>query len=294
MYVLYLDVLFIINLVMDIIIFFLVSIIINFKVKKSNLVVSGIIASFIYCIFSVTPVLKDIPSIVYSFAVPVLPVLYLFKPNNITKFTKCYIVSMMTAMLLGGATFSLWFLLGNNIGDIRDISIWIIIAIAIILAGSFYFLFYNIRRRFILPNFEYEIKFIRNNKELVLKAILDTGNLLYTPITHRPVIVVYYDDIKELMTDKEEIIAKKYCNNIQELLENEQVNHIKHIIPFNSVGNSSGVITGIEVDKIKINRIGYCGDFKNCIVGVAMSPLFKEGSYKVLLHPAYILEEVWG
>ncbi len=292
MYVLYVDVLFAINLIMDTIIFFLVSILINFKVKNSSLIIAGMMASFVYCVFLLTPLLKDIPSIIYSSIIPVVPILYLFRPNNRAKFIKYYMVSMMVAMLLGGGTFSIWFLLGNNIDDIGEISVLIIAIIAILLAGSFYFLFYNIRRRFILPSFEYQIKFIRNNKELILKSILDTGNLLYTPITHKPVIVVYYDDIKELMTKTEEFVSKKYCGSIQELLETDNMNCIKYIIPFNSVGNSSGVIIGIEVDEIKINRVGYSKSFKNCVVGVAMSPLFREGNYKALLHPEYILEEV--
>ncbi len=292
MYVLYLDVLFIINLLMDIIIFSLVSTIINFKVKKCKLVVSGIIASSIYCIFSVTPWLKDIPSIMYAGIIPVVPILYLFKPINGTKFIKYYIISMMVAMLLGGSTFSLWFLLEHNIDNISGISICIIIGIAMLMAGSFYFLFYNIRRRFILPNFEYDIKFIRNNREVVLKSILDTGNLLYTPVSHKAVIVVYYDDIKELMTNMEKFISEKYYNNIHELLQSKRGNYIKYIIPFNSVGNSDGVIIGIEIDEVKIKRVGYNNSFQNCVVGVAMSPLFKEGNYKALLHPEYILEEV--
>lgn len=297
MYVLYLDVLLVINLVMDIIIFAIVSIIMNTKVKKFSLIVSGAIAAFTYCMFIVTPILKDIPSIMYAIIVPVLPILYLFRPNKLNIFIRYYIVSMMVAMLLGGMAFSLWSLLGNDIGDISGISIWMLVSIIIFLGGSFYLLFYNIRRRFILPSFEYQTKFIRNGKELVLKSILDTGNLLYTPINHKPVIVVYYDDIVELMTDSEEKVCKEYCNNMQRLLEHRDKHLIRYIIPFNSVGSSNGLIPGIEVDRIEINRGRYnecrCDSiFENCVVGITMSPLFRQGSYKALLHPEYILEEV--
>lgn len=291
MYVIYMDVLFLINFIMDTIIFWIVSMLVNEPIRIKKIVIGGILGAGLYCLLIVIPILQYVPYSIYSLFIPVMPILYIFRPVHIKQLLKYYLVAMLIAALLGGVTFSLWYMLGSSHKTINDLSIVVLISIGLGIGFIFYMGFYCIRRRFIFPLFEYKIKFINNDKETIVNALLDTGNCLYTPVTHRPVIIVEYDRAKILLTEKEQQLYEQFSDNLLELVQMN--NHaMKHIIPFNSVGCEEGMILGIEIDEMILEKMSLQRHFYKCIIGIVQMPLFNDHSYKALLHPEYILGEV--
>lgn len=291
MYVIYMDVLFLINFIMDTIIFWIVSMLVNEPIKMRKIVMGGILGAGLYCLLIVIPFLQYVPYSIYSLFIPIIPILYVFRPIHVKQLLKYYLVAMLIAALLGGITFSLWSMLGQDYRAINDLNIVILIGIGLGIGFIFYIAFYSIRRRLILPIFEYKIKFINNNKEATVKALLDTGNCLYTPVTHRPVIIVEYDRAKVLLTEKEQQLYEEFSDNLLELVQMK--NHaMKHMIPFNSLGCEEGMILGIEIDEMILEKMSIQRHFYKCVVGIVQMPLFNDHSYKALLHPEYILGEV--
>ena len=291
MYVVYVDVLFCINFIMDTIIFWIVSMLVNQPIKVKRMMVGGLLAAILYCMLIVVPFLQYVPYSIYSFFLPVLPILYIFKPIHIKQLVKYYLLSMLVAALLGGTTFSLWYMLGNDSRVINELHIFMLIGIGIMMGLAFYISFYYIRRRFILPTFEYQLQFIQKDRKVMVKALLDTGNCLYTPITHRPVIVVEYDVVKMLFTKEEQRVYERFLGKLVEV-EPFDDDMIKHLIPFNSIGCESGMILGVEIDEMILEKMPTQKHFNKCIIGIAQMPLFNDHSYKALLHPEYIIGEV--
>ena len=287
MYVVYIDILFLINVIMDMIIFYIATMLLNRAIRCLRIIKGSILAALIYCLLLYVPALQKPSYILYALFIPALPILYIYKPIHIREFLKIYLVCTGVACLIGGVTFSLWSIGGASAG-INTMSIIWLIAIGLSIGGSFYLTFYNIRKRFLLPLFEYDIKIINADKEISVKSILDTGNCLYTPIGHRPVIVVTYDALKGLFTNEQACLLSEYKNNILELIGKGDFK-LSYIIPFNSVGCKAGVLLGIEVDQINIRRNNLEKSVDKCIIGITFNNLFHDKSYNALLHPDFIL-----
>ncbi len=289
MYVIYLDVLILINLIMDMIIFIISTMIINKVVPFKKILIGSILASIMYCIFAITPLMRDVPAILYSVFIPLPAILIIFKPYNIKTLIKEYLVCTFVAALIGGITFSIWSRMGLRLESIWNINIWILLLIGAMVGCCFYLSFYHIRRRFILPEFEYNMVLVRNGIEVGLKSLLDTGNCLYTPMTHKPVVVAEYKCVDVLMTENEKKFCEKYADNIESILTDDIMQDIKYLIPFSSVGCKGGMLIGIEVDSMTIKKYDFRKKYRNCIIGVSITPISSDRSYTALLHPQYIL-----
>lgn len=289
MYVVYMDILFLINVIMNSIIFCIVTMILNKHIKVMRLIIGSIIGALLYCMLIVFPVLQGLPYGVYTLTIPILSILYIYKPLDLKAFIKIYLICTGVAFLIGGATFSLWYVVGYN-QPLYAVSIFYMLSIGLLVGGCIYLSFYMLRRRLIMPLFEYDIEIKCKDKEIHLKSILDTGNCLYTPISHRPVVVITYDAFKQLLTSEEKEVIESCHYNVQEMLKYNE-HGPKYIIPFNSIGCESGMLWGMEVDEMNICKTHFKRHIPKCIVGIAFGPLFSDQAYKALLHPDFIMNE---
>lgn len=285
MYVVYLDVLFTINLYMNLIILSISSLILNSALKKKKWFCAGLQITVFYCISLLVPGLQKLPTLAVVLILPTGSLLYLYRPTHLKEFLKVYVVHFLAAFLLGGTSFGIWNILGYSKWG-HKMGAYYIIGIATIVYILFYISFYSIRMRLILPHFEYDIQLIRGNQNLQLKAFLDTGNTLYTPISHKAVIIVTYEAVKGLLTEEEELFfnRKETEDVVRDGLERGW-----KLIPFNSMGCSEGVLLGIACDELVIFRGGLSQSFSGCIAGISKVNLFKNQHYQALLHPEFIV-----
>lgn len=77
----------------------------------------------------------------------------------------------------------------------------------------------------------YDVIICCNGRNVCIKALLDTGNLLFDPISGRKVHIIEYEAVKDIV-DKEKGFYR--------------------VIPFNSVGKSRGLLDAVEVDGLEI------------------------------------------
>ena len=294
MYVIYIDLLFIINWSMDILIFYCVTLVLNKKIKHWRIIIAGMIAALLYCMLVISPILQSIPHWVYTLFIPMCSILYLYKPCNLKVFLKIYILSMMIAAVFGGLIFNIWYTFGNSIQEINSLGICMLIGIGLVIAYLFYSGFYFLRRRFIFPAFEYQLKIKNYGLTYELNALLDTGNLLYTPISHLPVIVIEYETMKHILTDTQRINFERYRKSSDKEIEEGLIRgecKPDMLIPFNSVGCKSGYLLGFQVEEVIIKRLAGEKIISNCVIGISNETLFSDREYHALLHPEFILEE---
>lgn len=294
MYVIYIDVLFVINWSMDILIFYCVTLILNKRIKHWRIIIAGMIAALLYCMLVISPILQSIPYSIYTIFIPIFSILYLYRPHSFRTFFKIYLLSVMVAAVFGGLIFNIWYTVGPYFQVIDSMGISTLIVIGIIIASIFYYGFYFLRRRFILPSFEYQLKLKNNGQYTELSALLDTGNLLYTPISHLPVIVVEYRSVKAILTETQRINYEKYKNSSDAEIEEGLVTgecKLDVLIPFNSVGCKSGYLWGFKIEEVRIKRLTDEKAISNCIIGISNESLFSDRQYHALLHPEFILEE---
>lgn len=294
-YVIYIDILFIINWVMDTLIFYCVSLILNKRIKHRFMIMAGALAALIYCMLIILPVLQKIPYAIYALVIPIPSLLLLYKPIHYKTFFKEYLLSMFVAALFGGMVFNCWYLINGVQTNVSAISIFLLIGIGIGICGSFYGGFYWIRRQLIFPSFEYEVTIQCRDRSVVVKSLLDTGNLLYTPVKHEPVLVMEYEVMKSLLSPQQRDIYEEFSKATELEIEEGILSgayKIDQLIPFHSVGCRNGFLWGIQVENVQIKKYSTQHIVTSCIIGLSNEKLFSDDQFQALLHPEFILEEV--
>lgn len=112
------------------------------------------------------------------------------------------------------------------------------------------FVKHNLRRN---DNTE-EIEIISDNKKVRVLALFDTGNELYDPVSHRPVIVTEYDAVASLLpTPLREAFDRNVTADVTavmtELREEDCFRRLR-LIPFSSIGKSNGLLLGFKTEAV--------------------------------------------
>jgi len=111
------------------------------------------------------------------------------------------------------------------------------------------------------------------DRKLFATALMDTGNKLYDPFYHKPVILVDEKMIDEMLD---------YCKeNCPEKL---------HFIPFHSVGKENGLLEGITFDYVNIRWQNKQMKFRDVIAASTKESLYKGKEYQVIFHCGLLQE----
>ena len=127
------------------------------------------------------------------------------------------------------------------------------------------------------------MKIYYKEKNIGIKVILDTGNLLTEPITNTPVMIVEASKMKTFIPDN-------ILKNMDEILNNNVFNEITEemqsrfcIIPFSTVGKQNGIIVGFRPDYIKIYTDQGEEIRKKIVIGIYNNAISKNGLYSGLM-----------
>lgn len=114
----------------------------------------------------------------------------------------------------------------------------------------------------------YDIFLEFGNNSVHTKALLDTGNRLYEPLEHRPVTIVE----KTVLGGIE---LQKYENTLR-------------AVPFQSLGNAHGMLYAVTADRIIIRCAKKVWQYPEALIGIYPGSLQKSGNYHGILHPDMI------
>lgn len=123
------------------------------------------------------------------------------------------------------------------------------------------------------------------DREVKLKAFLDTGNQLVDPLTSESVVVVEYAKLKPFFS--QDVICF-----IENLLTDTTGTNLSgdwqkrfRLLPFHAVGCESGLLIGFRPDSLRVLKSN--GDFivENPIVGLQQSKLSRNNEYQALISP---------
>jgi len=112
------------------------------------------------------------------------------------------------------------------------------------------------------------------NKECEITALSDTGNLLFDPISHNPVIIA-----------EKEYVQPLFPNGVPDCESLPEDNIRLRFIPYSSLGKSNGVLTGFVPDRVSIEG----KKTKETIIAISESVLSPNDEYNALFNPNIIL-----
>ena len=128
-------------------------------------------------------------------------------------------------------------------------------------------------------------------------AMVDTGNHLTDPLTGRPVIVVEYSALSDILPrefysghDNQEGVR-----NLSALLESLGSSPWAarfRPIPFRSLGLDHGLLPGFRPDSVLIEQGEQFLRTKDVVIAVCNRPLHEQGYYRALVNPVLMVEKV--
>lgn len=287
----YLDVIFIENILMNFIILFATGIALKVNMKQWRLIASSTIGA-IYAIITYLSLIQIVTHFFMKILLSIAMIYLAFTPKNIKVMLKQLLMFYLVSFIFGGCAFALLYFIkpqdvlmknGVFVGQ-YPIKIALLSGIVgfIIIQIAFKFIKNKISKR----NMFCILKIFMKSKQLEIKALIDSGNLLQDPITNTPVVVVEKDRLYKIfpseILDNIEKIKLGGDNQYEDEMINEFLSRFR-VVPFSSLGKQNGLLLGIKVDKICVINSDEEEIETNAIIAIYEKALSKSGTYSALV-----------
>ncbi len=291
----YIDIVFLENIIMNFIIILASGLIIKTKINHLRILLASLIGA-IYTVVAYISKIEIYSNIILKFILSIVIVYIAYNPQTMKKMWKEILFFYLTSFLFGGVAFALIYILkpqdilmknGLFLGTYPLKTICISTIIAYIISINSFKL---IKNKIIKKNNYCNIEVCLNKKKIDTIAMIDTGNLLKEPISNTPVIVVersiLYETLpKEILNNLEEILGGNF-EKIPKEIQEEYYSRLK-VIPFSSLGKEYGMLLGIRPEYVEIIKEDD-GEIEkerkeNIIIGIYNKSLTKKGEYRALI-----------
>jgi len=225
----------------------------------------GAIVALIIPIFNVGIVANLMIQILLSLSMCLLS----FEIKPFKKFLITYAIFFGFTFLFGGACYGV----SNIFGQISLVCILGIVSIVYFIS-VFVLSYQNKIKR--LKQFSFKVALFSGDKVIEEEGFLDSGNVLYDPVTKKPIILITYDIFCKLKPEINYMTA--YCKKVDpKTLTNG------HYVKINTVASGTSILV-FTADKVEIFEGEKKKDFQNVSVGLSFSGFDKALGRKILLH----------
>ena len=208
----YLDIIFIENAIIDLFLMLVTLRLLRLKYRKDGIYIAAIIGG----IYGLAPIVGSavLSSTLLKIIVAIIMIILSLKEKVLSNIFKATIMFFMVSFTLCGVMFmrllssSTYTIYGGM--STSDYSIrWILISILFV--GVIAIRVYDtIKERAVIDNFIYDIYIKNDEKILMLKGFLDTGNELREPITNLPCILIENEYFLQLEFNKKDEYVIRY------------------------------------------------------------------------------------
>lgn len=287
----YIDLIFLENLIMNAIILYATSIILKIHPKTIKVILASSLGS-IYAIITYVTKISVYTSIIAKLLLSIIMIYLAFNPKSFKIMWKQLVIFYLTSFVFGGvALYLIYFIKPQEVLIKNGIFAGQYVLKVIFLGAIVSYIIIKIATKIIKTKLNShdmycKIKIVLKNNEIKTVAMIDTGNLVKEPITNTPVVIVesslLYDVIpKEILNNIENILAGDF-SKIPEEIQQQYMARLR-CIPFSSLGKQNGMLLGIKIDEIEIKNEEENKIVKNIIMAVYDKSLTKRGEYRALI-----------
>ena len=253
----YLDIVFMENILMNYIILLTTGIICRNNIKQTRLIISSIVGS----LYSVTYYITEFElcgAVIAKSSLSIIMIYLAFSSKELKKVFKENMIFYLTSFAFGGCAFAiLYYIKPENI-LYNESSLMAIYPMKVALLGGIIgFFIINIAFKLVkskinITDMYCNIKVTSNGKNEKIKAIIDTGNFLKDPITDSPVVIIEKECLIHILPSNILDNTNKIINGEYEFKE-EELGYVSkfRVLPFTSLGKQNGILLGYKVDKIE-------------------------------------------
>lgn len=299
----YLDIIWLLNFLFNSLLLFVTGIILKRKIWKKRVLLSGFIGAFIvfapfspYASFFLTPLFK--------IAISIIMVWLAFGYKRFRYFFVNLMMFYLCTFTVGGALIGTHFLLNfhfdinhslflSNIQGFGDPISWIFVVIGFPFAiyfskGTFdQFETYKLKTDQLV-----EVSIDIQGKSAQLIGLVDTGNLLYDPISKKPVMIASLKKTAHLFPP-ELLPVFEDVNHLVNMKDSwgEWVEKLS-VIPFRAVGERNRLIAAVKPNMVQIKKDGTITETNRVYVAFVNEQLSSEDLFDCIVHPKLITENV--
>ncbi len=261
-YKLYIDVFFLLNFFMDTLLLFLIRKVLNCTATHVRVLSGGVFGAVMACVVTVIPSVPVWIRLLAGYGlVSICMIRISFSGMNFRMVLRAAIYLYGFAFLFGG----ILLILSVQIPIFRKSgmglpAVCITGMITYVLVAGFHQRRQRRKRGCILP-----VKIVWDGREAVVQALVDTGNSLYEPISHKPVSIIE----KQAM----EAVFAGGCPACF------------RAIPFHSLGKAHGILNGYELTELIIFGENEKIKIERPMVGLFDGNLSAGAAYQMILHP---------
>ena len=287
----YVDVVLIENLIMNYIILLATGVILKNKRKHLRLIASSLIGA-IYSILAYVITIEIYSNFFLKLLLSVMMIYVAFNPQNVKNMWKALLVFYLTSFVFGGAAFALIYVIKPQEILMRNgLFLGTYPLKTVVLAGIIGFIiitatFKIVKSKITKKDIYKDVIIKMNKKQINIKAMIDTGNMLKDPITNSPVIVVEKSILYELLPkDLLDNAQKILVGDLEDISEDVKEKYIRKLrfIPFSSLGKQNGMLIGIKPDFVEVIDEEDTNQIEDVIVGVYDKSFTKDGKYRALM-----------
>ena len=292
--IIYIDLLFLINVVMDFVVLLFMKWLLKENADLVRICLASVLGGFGGCMAIVWVNMPALCKFLFLYViVSGTMVVIAYGYENLKRFITRILELYCIAFLLGGFFSFIYY--GMNLeGFFKEMTSGTVfsnmnaaylvsgIGIIVILYPLFYFVVGKVRGNLTVYQ---EIEIYMEGRMVSGIGLLDTGNMLTDPMTKEPVLVAEYQWMKELFTKEQEESIHRFLEfmNPEEGGKTDFFKKVK-MIPFHSVGNERGLLLAVRVDKIVLGTKNKQKEKKNVLVGIYQGSLSAQNMYQVILH----------
>ena len=265
--VVYLDVIFLENFFMNLIIILTVSICMKLGAKVWRMILAAAFGAIFYILeFFIIWITW------FEFLLGAALVVISFVFHGIKAFLKQLCLLYFISFAFGGISFGLMNVLNREGYSIFDGAIvgnfnlsWLIVAVII----GFVLSIIVIRRR--AKHVLADVTISVGGREADAKILLDTGNLLKEPYENRPVMIIQKDVASN-------ILDSVIMDRLHDILRGAEVLPIgMFYIPYRSLGKEYGYLLGFKPDFVRLK--GDSKKYTNLVIGICEDVICETGAY---------------
>ncbi len=258
--VIYADVLFIINVLMDTTLIWAAGMLLKEKIRIFRILLGASAGAAMYIASLFFPYSGPVFQILLTVFSIALSVIIAYRPKTFMKLVHITLLTVLLAFIASGAIVSFMVLktywtYGNALEGIFEAFSYKILIITSVL---FYIVIKTGRKYFIKtasdPRQYCDITVYIDDKRAKLRALADTGNSLKDNLTGKDIIVAEYSAVKKLIP-VDTGINDDSVEMFKVLSETDFKNRLR-LIPFKSIGNKNGILLGVKADRAEISFQG--------------------------------------
>lgn len=251
--IIYIDILFLINVLMDLTIIWTTGIILKEKIRLMRIILGSAIGAFMYIALLYWPPINSF----FNFIATIIPIcislIISYSPKNFIELIKQTCISLIISFVLAGIITSIMFfnrlyMLNTNV--FADFSYMMLIKVSAITYIIIKVFRKYIRKELVNKKEYLDIKLVLGNMSVEVHALADTGNSLKD--NENEIIITEYNAIKEFLP--ENITYETDCIKMFNMLSDTNLKTKIRMIPFKSLGNPNGMLLGIKIDYAEITN----------------------------------------